>query len=195
MNPVPENNQKIKKKRQSYSTEYKIAIAADLVPSHQLSLIPRSTIHGIKNYDFSKLIGHDMVIEKVQMLKNIAKHEEILRIGNAAIRVKNTIIKMMTALKSNKTQWHDMKKQIVNTIQRVKNTLGFDRALRYFKLSKSKFYSWYHQTKTECLETFTGFCPKIKPNQLTRQEVKTIKELTSDEKFKGGLFPQLLLIP
>ena len=110
MNPVPENNQKTKKKRQSYSTDYKIAIAADLVPSNLLSLIPRSTIHGIKNYDFSKLIGYDMVIEKVQMLKNIARHEDILRIGNAALRVKNTIIKMMTVLKSNKIEWHEMKK-------------------------------------------------------------------------------------
>ena len=178
-------NTKIKKRRTTYSFLFKLAAANGYLPRRTLAMIPKSTLHDFKQYDYAKVKDLGDTLETLELAREIAECRLAKAIAHAAVRVKNTIINLTDLFKNHKKNAILIKNQIVSTIQRVKDTLGFDRALRYFKISRACFYSWVHQTKTKCLETVTDFCPRNKPNQLTKQELNIIKKMTSDKQFKG----------
>ena len=73
------------------------------------------------------------------------------------------------------------KRKIVNAITRVKNIIGFDRAIRYFKITKSTFYNWQKQFEYKCSDSVVGLCLKFFPSQLTKIEVDTLKRIILDK--------------
>lgn len=67
----------------------------------------------------------------------------------------------------------------------VRNTIPLQKAVKYFKITTSRFYLWSQQVKTKCLETITDVCPRTYPGQLSKSEIKTMSDLLQKPEYKG----------
>ncbi len=73
-----------------------------------------------------------------------------------------------------------VKASLLRAIQRSCSVLPLRAALRVIQLSSSRYHSW--KREDECGLDDMPSCPRTSPQQLTRLEVETIKEMvTSDE--------------
>ena len=73
-----------------------------------------------------------------------------------------------------------VKVSLLRAIDRSHSVLPLRSVLRVLRLSQSRYHSW--KREDECGLDDMPSCPRSSPQQLTRAEVKTIKEMvTSDE--------------
>jgi transposase InsO family protein len=181
--------------KRSYSTELQLAVKLGLIPLAILKRIPTSTQYDFKHRDFSALFGLNIAPQIQQSLLLIQQfahdlqaqknYQKAIQRRNALIRIKNIFLTIFTVHKGfsiNKFSTQT-KNKIVSTINRVRTIIGFQKALRYFKLSKHTFYAWQIQLK-RCAISVIYKCPRIWPNQLTRFEVSALKELLLNPEFK-----------
>jgi len=68
------------------------------------------------------------------------------------------------------------KEIIIETIDRAKDIIGFEKACRVFQISYSKYYSW----KNKCKSSVINICRKLNPAQLSIREINTLKKYCSD---------------
>ncbi len=175
------------KSRRAYHTNVKFLVQFNLLPKQILSLIPKSNISRWKNSDFSHIFGKEFsqtINDDIQNIQELMKHKKFTRACICLLRVKNSII---TILKKTKGKIKDLeiKKIIVDTINRVKNTLTLKKAVHYFKITIHQYYVWVQQIKTKCLETITNSCPRIYPNQLAKNEIKKMQKYFQNIAYKG----------
>jgi len=71
--------------------------------------------------------------------------------------------------------------EIVNAINRIKDIIGFRRALKVFAISREQFYYW--KKNVVCNNSPLDLCRKIYYNQLTTFEINTIKNYLSNPMF------------
>jgi putative transposase len=74
--------------------------------------------------------------------------------------------------------------QVVEVVERVKNVIGLQHALRFFNISVATFRNWSLQSSTSCFESLTGACNRVFHNQLSRPEVLNMKELLCDTQYQ-----------
>lgn len=73
-----------------------------------------------------------------------------------------------------------MKASLLRAIDRSRSVIPLRTVLRILRLSSSRYHSW--KREEECGLDDMSCCPRSSPQQLTRPEVETIKEMvTSDE--------------
>ena len=182
------------RKRNRYNTNVKLAVQLDILPGYLKQLIPKSTISGIKNTDLSDIISlddDDFLQERIELAKKIIKSENLYKIYKACNRIKNMLIIIFSSIKNSKSHFKKFRKNIVETIVRVKDVLGLERACRYFRISVSCFYSWLHQVQNVCTSSAFNICRRKWPLQLTENEQNTMKECLSNPFYKGWAIYQI----
>jgi hypothetical protein len=75
------------------------------------------------------------------------------------------------------------KLKLVETVKKVRNSIGLKRTLLFFNISTFTFKQWSLDTFTSCFHSITAACNKIFPNQLSRPEVVKLKGMLLDERF------------
>ena len=75
--------------RQSYHSDFKLAVQLDCVPSNILSRIPRSSRHRFKYSDYSTLYGSELssLFENMDLIKEIAQSKAALHTARAVLRI------------------------------------------------------------------------------------------------------------
>jgi transposase InsO family protein len=170
----------------SYHTDLKLAVAAGLLEPDFLKQIPKSTRHRFKNTDFSKIFGMELVSslnENMETIKQFVQDKQALKVYRAVNRIKTVLLQTIHQFKNLNTSFVQIKKRITDTILLVKDTLGFKRTLRYFKMSAGKFYAWLKEVQYTCKTSVLKKCFRRIPNQLTDKETSKMKALLSDDKF------------
>ncbi len=71
---------------------------------------------------------------------------------------------------------------LLRAIERSRGVLGLRSCLRLLRLSSSRFHSW--RRESECELDDVSSCPRTNPRQLTRDEVREIKEMVTAEEFR-----------
>ena len=175
--------------RKSYSTDLKLAVQLNIIPDYILKSIPKSSLHRFKNTDYSNIFGleYSQIFQELDLIKNLAKSKTAKNLFKSALYIKTIILNITRPLINLKKYIKNipLKQKIVATILKVKDIIGFERALRYFNISKSKFYSWQNQIKAKCVDSVIHKCPKIWPNQLTKKEVHIITKMLNNNKYRG----------
>lgn len=147
--------------------------------------IPKSNISRWKNINLSTIFGVEQYQDHIDSIKELMKHKKFLKSCRALLRIKNALIEVYKNNKRKKIKDIKLKKIIINTINRVRQIIYLDKAVKYFKITIQQYYIWTHQIKKKCLETILDHCPRIYPNQLCKKEIKKIKECLWDIKYKG----------
>ncbi len=74
------------------------------------------------------------------------------------------------------------KSLLLRAIELSREALGLRSCLRVLRLSSSRYHSW--RRDSECELEDVSSCPRTNPRQLTRDEVREIKEIVMAEEFR-----------
>ncbi len=75
-----------------------------------------------------------------------------------------------------------MKVALLRAIESSRSVVPLRSVLRFLKLSHSRYHTW--QREEECGLDDVSSCPRSSPQQLTRDEVHTIKDMVTSEEYR-----------
>lgn len=167
--------------KKTYSTEFKLAVKHNLIPEHELSLIPKSTRHYICSFDFSHIHGLNYSESNIDLIREILSSQNLLSICRAYLYIfaagkslMKTVNLNFTSILKNTTA----RKRVIAIIHRTKSILGLDNILSFLNITRNTFYRWKNQKK--CSDSPLQKCFRKYPNQLTVKEVDSMKRLFDD---------------
>lgn len=148
--------------RNIYHTNTKLAYFFGILDKKTEIHIPASTLNYWKNNtDASRIFGIEKSFDydkDVDTLKRIAQAKKTLSFLRAILYVNDTIKLIFTDKNVCKLMNKKFRESIVDTVLKVKETIGFKRSLDIFKISSQQFYSW--KRKTDCVSSPFGLCRK-----------------------------------
>ena len=171
-------------KRSSHSDiiiQYKLGMLSKEV----LKLIPSSTLDNWNKRNTGKLFGLDYVHDfqdNLDMMKDFMAKKSLLKAAKAVYFVYCAYVKLFEAVKNKSKIFRQSKDIIIDTIDRIKDVIGQNRALRAFGISYQQFYAW--KRKINCKIYPRVLCRKIYYNQLTGKEINTIKEYLKKPEYR-----------
>ncbi len=155
--------------------------AGDISHATQMG-IPRSTAQGWLAANQTEVVtfevaNMDLILLQREVLvlrKRIESLVALLRLTVVLLKVTGTSL--------NYARLSDgySKELLLRAIERSRTALPLRAILRVLRLSRSRYHSW--KREEECSLKDMPSCPRSSPQQLTYEEVKTIREMvTSDE--------------
>jgi transposase InsO family protein len=75
------------------------------------------------------------------------------------------------------------KERLVRAVERSRNTLSLRVALRILGLSSSRYHSW-RRDEDGALDDVSS-CPRTRPQQLTLQELRVVKEMATSQDYRN----------
>jgi len=75
----------------------------------------------------------------------------------------------------------EFKELVVDTVERTKYILGFEKVLNVFNISSQTYYYW--KNKIVCKSSVLNLCKIRHPQQLTLTELKKIKQYLTDKQY------------
>jgi putative transposase len=180
-------------KRNSYDTAIKHLVRlglVDAIPSELYALLSSSNISRWKNEDESKYFGSGLnslnqaanekydlfykVAQSERLQRNLECYFKLVKVFQSAIVLSSTCQKIL----------YDSHSDIVDAIQEVKPILGLTKAVSFLGFSTTTFHNWMLETKVKCVHSYFEVCNRIRPNQLSRDEVNTLRDLITSDEFK-----------
>ncbi len=138
--------------------------------------ISSSTLYEWKIKDFDSLYGIDQVTKHVpqfDLLNDYITKKSLSKIINATYRIYHVYSKIYSEIRFKRTSIEKYQKQIVCTIENIKGTIGFDKALKAFHITYQQFYRWKNKVNCSLNEKF--LCRKRHPLQLSVKELRIVK--------------------
>ncbi len=170
----------IKHPKQSHSFQTKLRHYCGQLSSQDKKSIPRSTLsYWLK----SKLVGDFKTntlwqtiddIEPARLIFENKKLKEQNNILMGATMGLSAIIKNMPLTVSNK-------KNIVESIDKLKQYITLKEACGFFNITTHQYYAW--KNNAGCHQSLVKLCRKKYPNQLTDTETNLIKKYLTNEKY------------
>ncbi len=146
--------------------------------------ISTSTLHEWKTKDFNTLFGAEQVakhIPHIDLFNDYITKKSLSKIINATYRIYHIYSKIYSEIKIKRSKIEKHQKQIISTIENIKETIGFDKALKAFHISPQQFYRW--KIKVNCKQNEKFLCRKRHPLQLSVKEVRTVKSYLFNPEF------------
>ena len=173
-----------KSTRTVYHTELKLLYKAGLLSSWLIKKIPRSTLHDWKNSDLSHIYGKDYSVtlsKEADLLKLQIKHKKLHTFTIAIFKIAVTISNLFSQVHNAPALLKSNIDKITKTITSAADSIGKSRAIKFFNISYSKFYS----LRTLCTYAPFNLCSKKHPLQLTGTEISNIKLLLINPEFSS----------
>lgn len=171
--------------KRSYHTDIIMQYKLDILPKEIYKQIPSSTLYNWRNKDVSSLFGLDNIRETettLKMMKDYLSVKHLLKAAKAIYYIHCTYVNLFESVKNKKQIFLQSKEIIIETIERIKDSIGMARALKAFNISHQQFYAW--KRKINCKISPINFCRKKYHNQLTEKEVNTIKKYLTKPEYR-----------
>ncbi len=146
--------------------------------------VPRSTARGWLTSTRAEVVTVDVVDMDVPVLQEevLKLRKRIDRLG-ALLRLVVVLLKVSGfSLATARLPDGAMKVSLLRAIDRSRSVLPLQVMLRILRLSQSRYHSW--KREEECGLDDMPSCPRSSPQQLTRVEVETIKEMVTSEEYR-----------
>ncbi len=146
--------------------------------------VPRSTARGWLTSGRNEVVSVDVLDMDMLMLQEevLKLRKRIDRLG-ALLRLVVVLLKVSGfSLATARLPDGAMKVSLLRAIDRSRSVLPLQVMLRILRLSQSRYHSW--KREEECGLDDMPSCPRSSPQQLTRVEVETIKEMVTSEEYR-----------
>jgi len=174
------NTIKTKMKR-SYHTNLLIKYKLGILEESKIKKIPNSTLYNWRQRDYSHIIGlPDVNDSEIDMMRDFLSRKRLLQAAKALYYIFQTFQNVVNRIDNKKKLFFEAKELVVDTIDRTKNILNFNRVLNIFNISSQTYYYW--KDKIKC-NSFLNVCRLKHPLQLTNKEVKTIKQYLTNQNY------------
>lgn len=167
-----------------YHTDLILQFKLKLLPVETVKSIPHSTRHNWNKRNMTQLFGYDAALASegnMAMIKDFLSRKRLMKCAKALYFVHQTYAGILNSLKRKKKIMKDNKKVIIDTIERIKNDIGFKRALNFFGISYQRFYTW--KKEFDCKSSLPGLCRLRHVNQLSAGEEGVIKKYLTDARY------------
>ncbi|MGD2033807.1 MAG: DDE-type integrase/transposase/recombinase [Bacteroidales bacterium] len=171
--------------KRSYHTDITIQYKLGILDTNLVKQIPSSTLHNWKNKDLSLLFGSEHVSDSeqnLQMIKDFLTRKSLLQIAKAVYYVYCSYVKLFDQVKNKRKILHQSKDLVIKTIDQIKDTVSFNRAVNAFGISCQQYYAW--KKKVQCKILPPSLCRKVYHNQLTTKEVGLIKKYLKNPQYR-----------
>ncbi|MBK3519982.1 integrase core domain-containing protein [Carboxylicivirga marina] len=170
------------RKYRSYHTSLKLLAKADKLPMHYNSLIDRSTIWRWKQEPDRKYTSIEL--SEIETLNKFLSRQEAHQIMSSYLRLALALSLILSTSKAAGLTLKDKKEEFVHTLLRYKHLVDYNLVLRIFRIPTSVFYYWKTKVLHKCNQSAFSLCQKRFPQQLTIDEVSTMKNLALNPQFR-----------
>ncbi|MBI2967021.1 MAG: DDE-type integrase/transposase/recombinase [Bacteroidetes bacterium] len=168
-------------RKQSYHTNFKIKYRLGLLPESEMNFVPPSTLRYWNGIDFSVMIGfdsNDPFMENLDFHKAFLAKTSLIKIAKCLWWLYITYSSTLEKLRGWKKKMREQKEMIMQCVQRIAPTLGYERACRMLKISYQQFFRW--KQAIACNKSLFQLCKRITPQQLAMSEQETVEKYLSD---------------
>ncbi|MBI2967248.1 MAG: DDE-type integrase/transposase/recombinase [Bacteroidetes bacterium] len=172
-------------KKQSYHTGFKIKYRVGLLSESEMRIVPPSTLRYWDSINFSAMVGfdsNDPFMENLDFHKAFFAKTSLIKIAKCLWWVYITYSRLMEKMRGWKKRLREQQELIMQCVQHIAPTLGYERACRMLKISYQQFFRWKHSLP--CNESLLRQCRKISPQQLTAVEQQAAEKYLFDEHFE-----------
>ena len=184
-----EDKENYSTKRNSWDTcikhYYRLGLE-DCLPYELKSIIPSSNISRWKLESDSKYKGHELaefIKHEIELIKRINQSSNIKIINESYFELCDTYHKVISNIKGIKSVIKENKDLVINTIEKVKDYIPINTALKVFNISRSTYQHYKSIVIHKCDASYFKWCVKRFPNQLLPKEVETIKTYLTNTDF------------
>ena len=123
--------------------------------------------------------------EKEELIKEFVERENLQRIFQAYLKLVAVLISILSESKAVAKLLRSAKSKVVNAVLEAKESINIESCFRLFMISRSTFQNWLMEIRYKCDQSWFYICNRRRPNQLTRPEIRKMKELLESERFKS----------
>ena len=153
------------------------------LPSEFSKTIPYTTISNWRKADYSKYAGHefryffDEALQNVELKYRYRRSQAMLYgLSRAWAQVGPFVEPVFRNAGRDKM----MQQRVIKAIQILQTQIGMERALKIFRLSRTRYQQWLLETRFNCHDSFLSICSKHHPHQLALKEVRKMKKMLLD---------------
>ena len=145
--------------KRSYHTDICLQYKLGLLDAEIQNQIPYTTLANWRKKDFNQHFGMDgcFTEEKIELIRNFISHKQLLNAAKAIYFVYSFFTKICFEFKQRKKIFRKYKDEIINIIDYIKLTIGFNSALKRFQITYQQYYAW--KKKINCKDIFLGLLP------------------------------------
>jgi hypothetical protein len=138
------------------------------------------------NSPVQDVVTHEVFdLDDLQVRRRILNLERRLRIVTATMELLLILVRTFRIrLDYERLPGGESKQKLLRTINRAHKVLPLKSVLRILKLSSSRYHAWKRADENGCQLDDLSTCPKIKSNQLTPNEVKTMREMATSAEYR-----------
>ncbi|MBN2776147.1 MAG: hypothetical protein JXR36_00800, partial [Bacteroidales bacterium] len=169
-----------------YHSDVVLLFQLGMLPDKILKQIPSSTLHNWKKRDLKKLFGLEYVHDfddRLALVRQILAVRELLQAAKALYRIYATYHAILQTVKNKRRILFNSREMIIDTIEKTKDVLGLNRALKAFGISYQQFYAW--RRKVNCNLSPVVLCRKLNPKQITEPELKSINDYLDAPEYRN----------
>tara|TARA_B110000046_G_C12959154_1_gene383697 strand:- start:559 stop:1098 length:540 start_codon:yes stop_codon:yes gene_type:complete len=175
--------------RTSYDTSikhlYREGLEELIAPSVRKS-IPRSTIHRWRQEKSEKYIGselNELAKSELALLKQFVYSRNERRVFMNFVRI-GRFIQNISGERVIRKLFTENKEELIDLIERIKETMPLEQVLRCFNISRSTYNLWILGLYGDCYRSELNWCKARQPNQLGDDEVSIMKDLLTDKELE-----------
>ena len=146
--------------------------------------VPPSTARGWLRAPTAEVISIDVVqLDAINLQNEVLQLRARLQKLNALLRVMIVMLKLSGyALNHERVPDGKQKRMLLRAIERSRSTLPLRSVLRVIRLSQSRYHAWTR--KEQCELNDRPSCPQNMPHQLTPDEVASIEDFVTGDKYR-----------
>jgi putative transposase len=154
----------------------------DVIPKSLRKKIPRNNIHRWRNEKEDKYEGcdlNDLAKSEIELLKQFIQSKNARRIFMTYVRI-GRFIEKVAGEKIIRQQFKKHKADLIDVVERARETLPLKQVLKCFSLSETTYNLWVLGMYSGCSNSLLDWCLVRQPHQLKVEEVKKLEELLKD---------------
>jgi putative transposase len=174
------------KKRKTYDTRVKYLVQRGLLPDVYRKQIHRSLISKWKREAPDKYYGYELnedVAELYELMKKVSEDVTLQKTLKHFYRVNKTLKDIIGSGKEYVFKLKEHKYRVVDSIQRSKKTIGVNKGIKLFGISRSTYRTWAMEAYFKCEQSITKMCNNAYPQQLSVPEVHKMHQMLTSEKY------------
>lgn len=174
------------KTRKTYDSRVKYLVRKGLLPDIYRKQIHRSLIWKWERESNDKYVGYELnceMEELYELLKKLSIDDKMQRALRSFYRINKTLKDIIGQGKEFIKIIKPSKYKIVEIINRSKEFIGVNRAIKLFGISRSTFRTWSMESFFHCGASISRICNNAYPQQLTINEVHKMHRMLTSQKY------------
>jgi putative transposase len=121
---------------------------------------------------------------QMSFYNNLEDFPNVKNVLQAFFELNTTFHEIMSEVKGIKKNLLHHKEKIVNTIEKLKNKIPVEQAIKIFNISRSTYHNYKILVLNKCDASYFKFCLKQYPSQLLQKEIEQIKKYMNNLNYR-----------